>query len=210
FYRNLGLRLEEAQPTGQGHIDALPWFGKALDALLRSERIELLQDAVTRADNAKRGKPNLTFVPSAVYLQIGRTYQKLSEPQKALAAFERGRELESDPNLLEDLAAEYRQAGEPRKAVMALVEALAVDSSRTRLLPDIGQLYSEIDPSGCAVSRESGKPLPNWECPLVHGDICTASRKVSTSFLHTGQLNEAAAIRKIAIQELGCTAALLQ
>jgi hypothetical protein len=44
----------------------------------------------------------------------------------------------------------------------------------------------------------------------VHGDICTASRKVSTSYLHTGQAKEAAAIRKIAIEELGCAAALLQ
>jgi tetratricopeptide (TPR) repeat protein len=210
FYRNLGLSMEEAQPTGQGRIDAQPWYRKSLDALLRSERIEVAQDAVTRAENAKRGKPNLTFVPSALYLQMGRTYEKLGEPQKALAAFERGRDLESDPNLLVDLAAAYRGTGDPRKAVMALMEALAVDSSRTKLLPDIGQLYSEIDPSGCAIHREGGTPIPNWDCPLVHADICTASRNVSVSYLHTGQLNEAATIRKIATQELGCAASQMQ
>ena len=204
FYRNQGIRLAASHPAGGGQPGPEYWYRKSLSALLRSEKIELAQDEINRAENARRGKPGLTFVPSALYLQMGRTYQKLGDAKRALEAFERGRALESDPDLLEEMAAEYRAAGETRKAAMALVEALAVDASRMRLASQLVELYSRIDPSGCAVSREGGTMGLNVECPLVHGDICTASRNVAATYLRTWQKDHAASIRRTAIEELGC------
>jgi tetratricopeptide (TPR) repeat protein len=180
-----------------------------LNAFLRSEKIELAQDETNRAENAKRGKPGLTFVPSALYLQMGRTYQKLGDPGHAVAAFERGRALESAPDLLEELASAYQAAGDTHRAAMALVEALAVDSGRMQLASKLVELYSEIDPTGCAVSREGGTSSLNVDCPLVHADICTASRNVAATYLRTWQHAQAAAIRRTAIQELGCAPELL-
>jgi tetratricopeptide (TPR) repeat protein len=180
-----------------------------LDALLRSEKIELAQDEMHRQENARLGKPGLTFMPSALYLQMGLTYQKLADPGRALAAFERGRALESDPELLEELASAYSDAGDTRKAAMALVEALAVDATRMRLASKLVELYSKIDPAGCAVSHDGGTASLNVDCPLVHGDICTASRNAAATYLHTGQQAEAAAIRRTAIQDLGCAPELL-
>jgi tetratricopeptide (TPR) repeat protein len=210
FYRNLGIRLAASNPAGRGEASSEYWYRKSLNALLRSEKIELAQDELNRAENARRGKPGLTFVPSALYLQMGRTYQKLGEPRHALEAFERGRALESDPDLLEELAGEYGAAGETRKAAMALVEALAVDSSRMRLASKLVELYSEIDPAGCSVSREGGTSGLNVDCPLVHGDICTASRNVAATYMRTWQHEHAASIRRTAIQELGCAPGLLK
>jgi hypothetical protein len=92
---------------------------------------------------------------------------------------------------------------------MALVEALAVDSSRMRLMPKLVELYSEIDPGGCAVSREGGGAGLNVDCALVHGDICRASRNVAATYVRTWQHAQAAAIRRTAIQELGCAPELL-
>jgi hypothetical protein len=40
--------------------------------------------------NASRGKPGLSFMPSTLYLELGRTYTRLSDPRHALEAFERG------------------------------------------------------------------------------------------------------------------------
>jgi hypothetical protein len=111
---------------------------------------------------------------------------------------------------LEELASAYRAAGDPRKAAIALVEALSVDSSRTQLSAKLVELYGEIDPGGCAVSRQGGSASLNLDCPLVHGDLCTASRNVTRHFLRRGQQFEAAAIRRIAAQELGCEAGLLE
>jgi tetratricopeptide (TPR) repeat protein len=210
FYRNMGLRLAASNPAGRGEAGSEYWYRKSLNALLRSEKIELAQDERNRAENARRGKPGLTFVPSALYLQMGRTYQKLGEPRHALEAFERGRALESDPDLLEELATEYRAAGETRKAAMALVEALAVDSSRMRLATKLVEFYSEIDPAGCSISREGGTSGLNVDCPLVHGDICAASRNVAATYMRTWQHEHAASIRRTAIQELGCAPELLK
>jgi tetratricopeptide (TPR) repeat protein len=210
FYRNLGARLEASKSGGHDAPNAAVWYRKSLNALLRSEKIELAQDEINRAQNAKAGKPGLTFVPSALYLNLGRTYQKLGDSGHAVQAFERGRALESDPDLLEELASEYRSAGEPRKAAMALVEALAVDSNRMQLMPKLVELYSAIDPAGCSVSRDNNSSGLNPDCPLVHGDICTASRNVAATYLRTWQLDHAASIRKTAIQELGCAPELLK
>lgn len=210
FYRNIGIQIDSSSPSGKPSRDSEAWYRKSLDALLRSQKIEFAQDERNRAENARRGKPGLTFVPSALYLHLGRTYQKLGDSPRALEAFEHGRELEADPDLLEELATEYRAAGQTHKAAMALVEALAVDSRRMRLASKLVAFYSEIDPAGCSVSREGGTSGLNVNCPLVHDDICTASRNVSRTYLHTGQQSEAAAIQRTAIQELGCAAALFQ
>jgi hypothetical protein len=134
---------------------------------------------------------------------------RLSDTPHALAAFERGRMLESDPDLLEDMAAAYRAAGDPRNAALALVEALAVDPSRIQLTSKLVDLYGEVDPAGCAVDRRSNPPGLNVECPLVHADICAASRNVAGTYLRRGQLFEAGAIRRVAVEELGCAPGLL-
>ena len=203
FYRSLGDKVKSK-------TEAADWYRKSLEALLRSEKILLAQDDKYREENARRGKPGLTFIPSVLYLELGRTYSRLSEPRKAIEAFERGRSLESDPDVLEELASAYRAAGDLRKAALALVEAMSVDPSRAQLSSKLVELYGEIDPHGCAVMRQGGSASINVNCPLVHGDLCAASRNVTGHFLRRGQKLEAAAIRRIAVQELGCEAGGLE
>jgi tetratricopeptide (TPR) repeat protein len=210
-YRKLGDKVASSQAAGKTstQTSAEYWYRKSLNSLLRSEKIELAQDESGRAENIRRGRAQLTSVPSALYLEMGRTYLRLSDARLALAAFERGRRLESDPDILEEVAAAYNSAGDLRKAATALVEALAVDSSRVQLTPKLVELYTKIDPGGCAVSRQDGTASLNVDCPLVHGDICAASRNVAASYLRTGQRFEAGEIRRTAVQELGCAAELL-
>ena len=211
LYRNLGDRLASGDAAGKPSAgpDALYWYRKSLDALLRSERIELASDERYRAENAQRGMPGLTSLSSTLYLDLGRTYLRLSDTPHALAALERGRALESAPALLEELASVYRAAGDPRKAAMALVEALAVDPNRPEVPSTLVELYGQIDPQGCAVTRQGGTPSLNPDCPLVHGDICAASRNVIGNYLRRGQQFEAASIRRVAEQDLSCASELL-
>jgi tetratricopeptide (TPR) repeat protein len=198
FYRNVGDRA--ASRGGE----AASWYRKSLDALLRSERIELLWDQRYRAENAARGKAGLTSLPSQLYLALGRTYLRLGDMQHAQAALERGRSLESSPELLEELAKIYRAAGDFHKAAAALVEALAVDPQRVDLISTLVELYGELDPNGCAVSHDAGGVSLNQDCPLVHSDICSASRNVIGNYLRRGQQFEADSIRRIAEKDLGC------
>ena len=211
FYRNAGDRLMPPGQAGKTPAtpEALSWYRKSLSALLRCERIELAWDERYRAENAQHGKPGLTSLPGKLYLDLGRTYMRLADSQHALAALERGRNLESSPDLLEELAAAYRAAGDPRKAAQALVEALAMDPNRP-VASTLVELYGQIDPQGCSVTRQPAGNVLNPDCPLVHGDICTASRNVIGNYLRRGQQFEAASIRRVAEQDLGCAPALLQ
>ena len=211
-YRTLGDRLAAGNSVGSAFAgtSAGYWYGKSLSALLRSEKIELAQDKRNRLLNAKRGMPGLTFVPSALYLQMGVTYTRLSDPQHALAAFERGRILDANPDLLEQLAEAYRAAGDRRKAAAALVEAVAEDPTRNALTAKLLDLYTETDPHGCAVSREGGEPGLNLNCPMVHSDICAASRNMIAGLVRGWRNFEADSIRRTAMEDFGCAPELLK
>jgi len=198
FYRNVGDR------AASNNAEALGWYRKSLAALLRSERIEIAWDERYRMENAARGKPGLTSLPARLYLELGRTYLRLGDTPHALAALERGRDLESSPELLEELAPLYRDAGDARRAAAALVEALAVDPRRSDLISPLVELYGQIDPHGCAVSREGGTVSLNQDCPLVHADICSASRNVIGNYLRRGQKFEADTIRSVAEKDFSC------
>ncbi|MFY9727328.1 MAG: hypothetical protein WAJ87_17660 [Bryobacteraceae bacterium] len=211
FYRHIGdeLRSNGAAAKAVVRSDAVYWYRKSLNALLRCERIELAWDQRYRTENAQRGMPGLTSLPSKLYLNLGRAYLRLSDMPDALAAFERGRALESSPDLLKELASAYRAVGEPHKAAAALVEALAVDPNQPDVASTLVELYAQIDPQGCAVTRESGTPSLNPDCPLVHTDICAASRNVIANYLRRGQEVEATSIRRVAEQDLNCAPAIL-
>ena len=210
FYRALGDRLasKTAADASTG-TSAGYWYRKSLTAVLRAEKILAAQDEQYRLENARRGKPGLTDIPGALYLELGRTYTRLGDSRHALEAFERGRLLAPDPDVLEELASAYLAAGNLRQAAISLVEALSVDPSRTQLSSKLVEVYGKIDPTGCAVSHQGGRPSLDLACPLVHDDLCTASRNVAGSLLRRGQKSEAAAIRQVAAEQLGCAASLL-
>jgi hypothetical protein len=77
------------------------------------------------------------------------------------------------------------------------------------LVSTLAELYGQIDPQGCAVTHEGGAVSLNQDCPLVHGDICAASRNVIGNYLRRGQEFDANSIRKVAEQDLGCASGLL-
>ena len=89
------------------------------------------------------------------------------------------------------------------------MEALAVDPKRADLVSALVELYTQIDPQGCATTREAGTLGLNTDCPLVHSDICAASRNVIGNYLRHGQQFEAASIRGVAEHDLGCAPGLL-
>lgn len=211
LYRRLGDTFASNAAAGKRSAgpDALYWYRKSLTALLRSERIELLWDARYRAENAGRGNPGLTSLPSDLYLELGRTYLRLSDSPHALEAFERGRTLESTPELLGELASLYRAGGEWHKAALALMESLAANSNQPEASAMLVDLYGQIDPQGCAVSRQGGALSPNPDCPLVHNDICAATRNLIGNYLRRGQQYEADSVRNLAEQALGCAPGLL-
>jgi tetratricopeptide (TPR) repeat protein len=211
LYRRIGDKFANNGTGSQTSAgpDSLHWYRKSLTALLRGERIELLWDARYRAENSGRGNPGLTSLPSDLYLELGRTYLRLSDTPQALAAFERGRTLESTPDLLGELASLYVANGELHKAALALMESLAANANQSEAASMLVNLYERIDPQGCAISHQGGAPSPNPDCPLVHSDICAATRNLIGNYLRRGQQFEADSVRSLAEQNLGCAPGLL-
>jgi tetratricopeptide (TPR) repeat protein len=171
-----------------------------LRAFLRAEAIALAGAQQDRTENALLGK---------LYLELGHAYLRLWDTPHARAAMEHGRALDSSPELLEELAGLYRAAGDLRQAAMALLEAMAVDPNGGALAPTVVELYGQYDPLGCSVTREGVRPSLNTGCPLVHGDICAASRNVIANYRRQGRPFEADSARKTAELDLGCAPQLL-
>jgi tetratricopeptide (TPR) repeat protein len=210
IYREAGEQLAAKKPVGTIGAGTTPeqWYRKALTAVLRSERIEKAFDENYRRENARRGRPGLSAMPSLLYLEMGRIYSRLGEQGNALAAFERGLALEAAPELLEEAAAIYQHLGDPKRAAIALEESYTVDSNRP-VLGKLVDLYRQIDPGGCSVSREGANTALNPDCPLVHADICMASRNIADTYARRDQPFEAEAVRKRAIEYLGCAPQLV-
>lgn len=206
LYRAYGDHLASANDA----MGASQWRQRSLDVLLRSERIERKLDEQYRAINGARGFQQSTYLPAVIYRELGITYLKLNATANALRTLEFGRTLESDPELLENLAAAYESVGELRKAAQALVEALEVDSRRSQIAERLLGLYKRVDPAGCAVQRDAGGESLNITCPMVQQDLCGAAKNVAHNYLRRNQTAEAASIRRVAMSDLGCPASALE
>jgi len=201
IYRRMGdeVAMHRAEPDGTQPGE---WYQKSLAALFRSQAMELARDQAFRDLNAKRGTPRPTFLPADLYFEIGRTYLRNAQQLQALSFYERGRDLGTNADLLEDEGGTFESFGDYRKAAQRYIEALEVDSKRNDLTPKIAEMYKKAEPNGCGVAPGGGL---NIQCPMVHEDICSAARNVEDTFTRHGQPEDAAEVRRLAIIDLGCT-----
>jgi tetratricopeptide (TPR) repeat protein len=182
------------------------WYQKALDVLLRGERVDRIALEELRRENQLRG---IMTSPSGwypVYLALGDAYLRLSDPRKAMEAFEYGRILRPAPEFFEDMSAAWRAMGDPQQAAITLIEGLLVDKSYTRLASELVDLYRQTEPRSCALHNAGGALSPNLACPLVHDQVCTAFRNVKRLHMQMGQEPMAASTGRRAVSEAGCPA----
>jgi hypothetical protein len=176
------------------------WFQKALDALLHGERI----------DRASRGARLVASGWYQLYLELGRAYMRLSDPRKAVEAFQYGRTLQPKMDFYEEMSAAWRALGDSQQAAITLMEGLGVDSSNTRFASELVDLYQRTEPQSCAIRNVGGSVSLNLDCPLVHSQLCTASRNVVLLYHQRGQDPMAASTARSAIQDLGCPVELFR
>ena len=186
------------------------WYQKSLDALLRGRRIDVVYDQALRRENAAHGKTVARSGWIPLYLELGRTYLRLSEPRQTLEALTFGRTLRPDPEFFEEMAAAWRALGDPQQAAVTLIEGLAVDSSHTQFASELVDLYQRTEPQSCAIRNVGGSVSLNLDCPLVHSQLCTAFRNVALLYHQKGQDPLAASTVRSAIGDLGCPAELFR
>jgi tetratricopeptide (TPR) repeat protein len=186
------------------------WFQKSLAALLRGEKIDLANNQYAQRYNLSRGMRLVDSGWFQLYLELGRTYLRLSDPRQALAAFQYGRTLQLDPDLFQEMSAAYRALGDPQQAAITLMEGLVVDASRTQFAAELVDLYQKTEPRTCAIRNVAGSVSLNLDCPLVHSQLCTASRNVALLYHQKGQDPMAATTIRAAVHDLGCPVELFR
>jgi tetratricopeptide (TPR) repeat protein len=186
------------------------WYQKSLDTLLRAKRIDAVHDQEIRRENASHGKVIARSGWIPLYLELGRTYLRLSQPRQALEALTFGRTLRPDPEFSEEMSAAWGALGDPQQAAITLFEGLALDPTHRQFASELADLYRRTEPASCAV-RTTGGPLSlNLECPLVHGQLCTAFRNVALLYHQKGQDPLASRTVRSAMGELGCPVELFR
>jgi hypothetical protein len=183
------------------------WYREALAVLLRGKRIDLALNEELRRRNRLRGKAFPYYSPSpGLYLDLGRVYLRLSQPQQAMETLEYGRLLSPGMPFSEELAKAYRAEGDDERAAIALHEGLILNPDRRSLLSDLADLYRRIDPNGCAVVTAGNRLALNRKCPLVENSACTAARNVMDLYRRTGRQADADRLRETATGDWACPA----
>ena len=216
--RNIPFAYRNVAVIFRAHGDALAqakkprrarWYQGALAALQRSEGIERKLDEQYRAINGRRGIKQSTYLPAAVYRELGITYLKLDRVAYALDILEFGQNLEADPDLLENLALAYGVIGDVKKGVVVAIEALEVDSKRTYLADKILQTYKLIDPSGCPVQKDASGESLNIACPSCTRTSARPRRNVLRTYLRRQPDRRRRVHPARCHQDLGCAASAL-
>jgi len=204
LYRIQGDLSAQAAATPQSN----PWYRKSLEVFLRSKQIDEAWDRAMRRQNQADGKPPAAYGWPPTYLGLGRLYERLQQPQQALAAFEYGSSLRPQAEFFEEMYSVWRSLGKPENAVMALMEGLAADPTETRLAQRIAQFYQETAPGSCALLSNGGSVALNPRCPPVRRSLCSASKNLAERYRQLGQTAKADDTAANAKRDLGCTAEL--
>jgi tetratricopeptide (TPR) repeat protein len=186
------------------------WFRKALDALLHGQRIDLANNQYAQRGDWSRSATPVKSAWFQLYLELGRAYLRLSDPRKAVEAFQYGRAIQPDVDFFEEMAIAYRAMGDPQQAAITLMEGLGVDSSHTQFASELVNLYQQTEPRSCAVRNVAGSVSLNLDCPLVHGQLCTASRNVALLYRQMNREPMAVGTARSAIYDLGCPVELFR
>jgi tetratricopeptide (TPR) repeat protein len=183
FY-TIGLNFvyEGDLTTGPERVD---WYRRGLRTLLRCASVERETSAAVHRREMALGKPiarNGKMSVSDLYNDIGQTWLRLGNPQKAMEAYHYARRLApQDPRLYRSMAEAYEAAGRRDEVMPAMLEAFLLDNS-AQSTAEVLSAYGRIDPESCAATFQDGQRVLNTGCPAVHRDTCAAYRNLIAAY----------------------------
>jgi hypothetical protein len=194
WYRTKGDLSPEAQRRA--------WYQKSLDTLRRGAAVDRAYIDETHRKDIAQGKTPTGVGWFPLYAEIARTHLRMGEPNEAMKAVREGEAVAIAPVLFEVLSDAYRQSGNAHEAEIALMQALILSPGYFGVRDALIRLYQDADPGSCAVQ---GGNL-NLQCELVHGQICEATRNLSSLYREHDRPAEADSMDRSAAQDLGCGA----
>lgn len=168
------------------------WYRKALDVLQRGRRI----------DQARSRLLGREYGTSEVYVELGRIYERMSQPREAVEVLEAGRRVAQSDEGCEELAGLYQANGELERAAVTYIEALSMNPDRTVVAGKLVELYRQMDPRGCSLAN--GRL--NLGCPLVRRHVCAAARNIVHLDRDAHSQLKADNVQSQAMRTFGCPA----
>jgi tetratricopeptide (TPR) repeat protein len=186
----------ELQSSEQQRSD---WYQKSLAALMRAKAI---------VEHMKLSKdPNYAYL----YLHLGQTYLRLSQPRLALESLEYGYPVRPDSTFFIEIANAYEALKEPDQAAVRLTAAMMLDPTEKTILPKLMNVFKQIDSQGCAFQDAPGQPPRlNMACPVVKDKICRGALEIVALDNKLGRTVDASQAETRAITAWGCPAQLFQ
>jgi hypothetical protein len=188
-----------------GSAENANWHRKALPVLVRADEILRAGEKAFDERQAADGKPVQPRRPSQqLYLLLGDAHAALRNSSEAYAAYRHGRGIAPAwPVTYEREALARRSAGDVDGAArLELQKAFALGLTPPALLA-VEQAYAGLPGGSCAVTRASGIPLLNTDCPRLRSDLCAALPELASVFADARQPDRSAGFLRTAAQ-YGC------
>jgi protein O-mannosyl-transferase len=190
-----------------GPKDGAAWYRKALDILLVGEKVDQAEEREFARQNRMVGKVAGPARTVPFYLELARTDRGLGRYQDALNALTSAGWSEPQAEYYEEVSKTYRAMGDDQKSIVALLEGITMNATnQVNLAADVVELYKQTAPDSCALTGSGTGAAINFTCPLVHDELCQATRNVALLYHQMHRDNEAMATASGAINSLGCPA----
>jgi tetratricopeptide (TPR) repeat protein len=185
-------------------------LARALAVLLRGRNIDRAWNSAFVEHNRRDGKTVPSVGTPPLYLELGRVYRDMGQPEKALEAFREGRFIDLQPAFFEEMSRTYSGMHQSGEAAIRLLEGIAVYATQTNMAAELTQLYQETAPQSCALNRTASGVTLNLNCPEVHAQLCTAFYNVAGMFTQMRDPSSAASMVQNAVRNYGCPAGTFQ
>jgi hypothetical protein len=159
-----------------------------------------------REANLARGKNMVLHSWASLYLELGRVYLRLKQPDQALAALAVGRARQANPEFSEEMARAWFAKSDWQHAAVAVMEGIVLNPGASNLAGELLEIYHREAPQSCAAANST----IDMQCPLVHDQLCEATRNVALEYQRNAQAGRANATVRTAVQQLACPAELFR
>jgi len=182
-----------------------PWYRKALDRLLRARTIDQAGVEQLNIISASHRGGQVRSGLALMYLELGRVQRRLSMWQDAIESLDHGRLLSPMPEFSEEKSQVFEDMGNNQQAAVALLEGMMIDPRSQRLSTRVVHLYKRTAGDTCAIQPNGSASSFDPKCPLVHDEICNASRNIFVAERDWGKTELAIQVARRAVLGLGCS-----
>jgi tetratricopeptide (TPR) repeat protein len=186
------------------------WFEKSVQALTHGAQIDVALGRASSRAAAERGMQVVRSGWAPLYLELGNSYLRLKEPAKALEVLKFGRSIQPDQEFFEAMSQAWRAQGDIDQAAIVLLEGIGLNSQYSRLGRQLAALYKETAPGSCALNQTAAGTSLNLNCPMLHSQICQATRNVAELYRQMGKPDLAITTAQGGVASLGCPADLFR